>query len=179
MISFNPLWRHQIDFQHHCLFVRGTTVDSPHEGSNADLWCFYYQSGKTVEQTLDLPVFRDAMTIIWRRRNVLNSQYGGSWWPNVYLVPRHLKPLWRNRTVAYLLSCIFFYQNCPVVSATLRKWQRYPMQETTTYCNAVYSRLVFFFLLKRHRMSPVQVVTPYKPIPSCCFIKGTLYFGYA
>ena len=84
-------------------------VDSPHEGTvtrTFDVFCC--QSKKAVEQTLDWPVFRDAMTAIWRRSNVLNSQYGGCWWPNAYLVPRHLKPSWRNRTVAYLSSCIFF-----------------------------------------------------------------------
>ena len=37
-------------------------------------------------------------------------------------------------------------------------------------CNAVYSRLMLFFV-KRHRMLPVQFMTQYKPIPSSCFIK--------
>ena len=81
--------------------------------SNANLWCFFVSLKKTVEQTLDWPAFRDAMTVIWRRRNVLNSQYGGCWWPDAYLVPRHLKPSWRNRTVAYLSSCIFFIKIAP------------------------------------------------------------------
>ena len=34
------------------------------------------------------------------------------------------------------------------------------------------------YFFKRHRMSPVQVVTLYKPKPTCCFIKDGLYFGY-
>ena len=49
-------------------------------------------SEETVEQTLDWPVIRDTMTVNWRRRNVLNSQYGGCRWPDAYLAPRHLKP---------------------------------------------------------------------------------------
>ena len=109
-------------------------VDSPHKGTVTRTFdVFVVSLKKTVEQTLDWPVFRDAMTVIWRRLNVLNSQYGGCWWPNACLVPRHLKPSWRNRTVAYLSPCIFFYQNCPVVSATLRKWQLNPMQETSFF----------------------------------------------
>ena len=39
--------------------------------------------------------------------------YGGCWWSNVYLVPRHLKPSRRNRTVAYLSSCIFLINIVP------------------------------------------------------------------
>ena len=146
VISFNPLWRHQRDFQRYCPFVRGNhtgvKVNSPHEGTvtrTFDVFVISLKKKNPVEQTLDWPQFRDAMTIIWRRRNALNSQYGGCWWPNAYLVPRHLEPSWRNRTVAYLSSCIFFYQNCPVVSATLRKWQRYPMQETSflLFCDCI------------------------------------------
>ena len=157
MISFNPLWRHQIDFQGYCPFVRGTTGQSgfsSQRDSNTDLWCFCCQSEKkTVEQTLDWPVFRDAMTVIWRRRNVLNSRYGGCWWPNAYLVPRHLKPSWRNRTVAYLSSCIFFLLKLSrgisyfVEVATLPNARGFifaflwlHMCIVYNYCNAVYSR---------------------------------------
>ena len=43
----------------------------------------------------------------WRSFDVLNSQHGGCWRPDAYLVPGHLQPSWRNRTVAYLSSCIF------------------------------------------------------------------------
>ena len=72
MISFNPLWRHQIEsFPRYCPFVRETTCQfgfSSQRVSNAELCCFCCQS----EQTLDWPVFRDAMAVIWRRRNVLN-----------------------------------------------------------------------------------------------------------
>ena len=171
---------------------RGQSEFSSRRDSNADLWCFCYQSEKKpVEQTLDWPQFRDAMTIIWRRRNALNSQYGGCWWPNAYLVPRHLEPSWRNRTVAYLSSCIFFLSKLSRGISYFAEVATLPNARdfifaflwlhrciVCNYCNAVYSRLVLF-LLKRHRMSPVQVVTLYKPKTSCCFIKGTLYFGYA
>ena len=39
--------------------------------SNEDLLCFCRQSEQIVEQTIDWPVIRDAMLIIWRRRNAL------------------------------------------------------------------------------------------------------------
>ena len=140
-------------------------VASPHKGTVTRTFDVFVISLKknSVEQTLDWPVFREAMTIIWHRRNVLNSQqgwgqvllavlesststfqicnykykysqyldgikyikyffnqvqvqvpstlvtnnstvsqYGSYWWPNAYLVPRHLKPSCWNRTVAYL-----------------------------------------------------------------------------
>ena len=76
MISFNPLWRHQIEsFPRYCPFVRQTTCQSgfsSQRDSSADICCFCCQSEQTVEQTLDWPVFRDVMAVIWRRRNVLN-----------------------------------------------------------------------------------------------------------
>ena len=90
-------------------------VDSPHKETVTRSFDVFVVSlnKKTVEQTLDWPVFRNATTVIWRRRNVLNSQHGGCWWPDAYLSPRHLKPSWRNRTFAYLLSCIFFRKVVP------------------------------------------------------------------
>ena len=118
------------------------------------------------------------------------------YWIVSIVVAGGLTPIWRqdilNRHgeigLLHIYRHAFFSQNCPVVSATLRKWQRYAMQETSFLlflwlrrcivcndCNAVYSRLVLFFA-KRHRMSPVQGVTLYKPKPRCCFIKGTFVF---
>ena len=55
--------------------MRETTCQcgfSSQRDSNTELCCFCCQSEQTVEQTLVWPVFRDAMAVIWRRRNVLN-----------------------------------------------------------------------------------------------------------
>ena len=166
-------------------------MDSPHKGTvtrTFDVFCC--QSKKTVEQTLDWPVFRDAMTVIWRRRNVLNS-------PSM-VVAGGLTPIWcqdilnRRGEIGQLhiyRHAFFFSKLSRGISyfaevATLPNARDFIFAFlwlhrfiVCNYCNAVYFRLVLF-LLKRHKMSTVQVVTLCKPKPSCCFIKGTLNFGY-
>ena len=122
MISFNPLWRHQIEsLPCHCPFVRETTCQSGYSSqrdSNADLSCFCCQS----EQTLDWPVFRDAMAVIWRRRNVLN-------WIVSMVVAGGPTPIWHQDILKrhgeigqlYIYRYATLFQSCPVVSAALQK----------------------------------------------------------
>ena len=138
-------------------------VDSPHERDSTwtrtfDVCC--QSEKKTVEQTLDWPVFRDAMTVIWRRRNVLNSM----------VVAGGLTPIWCQDILTrrgeigqlHIYRHAFFFQNCPVVSATLRKWQRYPMQETS-------------FLLFCDCIGVLFVITVMQSIPAWCYFFEASY----
>ena len=72
MISFNSLWRHQIDFQRYCPFVRGNhmSVDSPHKG--------------TVTRTFDV------FLSVWK--NLLNK----------HSIGRHFETPWRSFDVAVM-----------------------------------------------------------------------------
>ena len=57
-------------FPRYCPFVWGiylSPVDSPHKGT--DLMLLYCPSEQIVQQTLDWPLIRDVMTVIWRCRN--------------------------------------------------------------------------------------------------------------
>ena len=141
-----------------CVETTGQSGFSSQRESNAGLWCFCCQSEKSCwTNILDWPVFRDAIKVIWRHRNVLKSQYGGCWWPDAYLAPRHLKPSWRNRTVAYLSSCILFRKIAPwyqllcgsghVTQCKKLHFLRFLWLHRCIVCNdcnAVYSRLVLF-----------------------------------
>ena len=67
--TFYPLWCHQMEtFPRYCPFVRLN-----HRSRIFDAFCC--QSKQTAEQTLDWPVIRDVMTVIWRRRNVQRHPY--------------------------------------------------------------------------------------------------------
>ena len=126
MISFNPLWRHQVEsFPHYCPFVRETTCQSgfsSQRDSNADLCCFCSQSEQTVEQTLDWPIFWDAMAVIWRRRNALN-------WIVSMVVAGGPTPNWHQGILKrhgeigqlYIYRYAILFQSCPVISAAMRK----------------------------------------------------------
>ena len=95
---------------------------SSQRDSNANLCCFCCQSEQTVEQTLDWPVFRDAMAVIWRRRNVLN-------WIVSMVVAGGLTPIWHQDILKchgemgqlYIYRYAILFQSWPVVSAALRK----------------------------------------------------------
>ena len=95
---------------------------SSQRDSNADLWCFCCQSEQTVEQTLDWPVFRDAMTVIWRRRNVLN-------WIVGTVVADGPTPIWHQDILnrhgeigqCHIYRYANLFQSCPVASGALRK----------------------------------------------------------
>ena len=167
-------------------------VDSPHKGTATRTFdVFVVSLKKTVEQTLDWPVFRDHTTVIWLHRDVLNSQYCGCWGPDAYLAPRHLKSSWRNRTVAYLSSCIFF--------AKLSRGISY-FAEVATLRNA--RDFIFAFFCDCVGVLFVMIVMQY--IPAWCYflrsviechqyrewhyinlnldaasLKERLYFGYA
>ena len=153
-------------------------VDSPHKGTvtrTFDVFCC--QCKKTVEQTLDWPVFRDTMTVIWRRRNVLNS-------PSM-VVAGGLTPIWCQdilnrrgeigqlhiyRHAFFFIKIVPWYQLLCGSGNVTHAFLWLHRCIVCNYCNAVYFRLVLF-LLKRHKMSTVQVVTLYKPKPSCFSLK--------
>ena len=142
MISFNPLWRHQIEsFPRYCPFVRETTCQSgfsSQRDSNGDLCCFCFQSEQTVEQTLDWSVFRDAMAVIWRRRNVLNLIVS-------MVVAGDPTPIWHQDILKrhgeigqlYIYRYAILFQSCPVVSAALQRQQRCSMQENYGICETM------------------------------------------
>ena len=196
MISFNPLWRHQIDFQRYCPFVRGNhrskwILLTKGQYLNADLWCFCCQSEKNLLNKHSIGRYFETP---WRSFDVAVMYWIVSMVVAGGLTLNRCQYILNRRDEIGQLHiyrhAFFFNQNCPVVSATLRKWQRYPMQETSFLLSCDCIGVLFVIsvrslfphgviFLKRHRMSPVQVVTLYKPKPSCCFIKGTLYFGYA
>ena len=73
------LWWWHYDMEMFSILWRGTfvkwvhqrPVDPAHEGdSNADIWCFHcYQPGQFVEQTVELHVIWDAMTLMWHHHS--------------------------------------------------------------------------------------------------------------
>ena len=105
--------------------MRETTCQSgfsSQRDSNANLCCYCCQSEQTVEQTLDWPVFRDAMAVIWRRRNVLN-------WIVSMVVAGGPTPIWHQDILKchgeigqlYIYRYAILFLSWPVVSAALRK----------------------------------------------------------
>ena len=196
VISFNPLWRHQIYFHRYCPFVRGNhtgvKVNSPHEGTVTRTFDVFVISLK--KKLLNKHSIGRNFETPWRSFDVVVMH-----WIVSMVVAGGLTPIWcqdiLNRRDE--IGQLHIYRHAFFLSKLSRGISYFAEVATLpnardfifaflwlhrcivcNYCNAVYSRLVLF-LLKRHRVSPVQVVTLYKPKTSCCFIKGTLYFGYA
>ena len=135
----------------------GQSEFSSRRDSNADLWCFCYQSEKkllnkhSIGRNFETP---------WRSFDVVVMH-----WIVSMVVAGGLTPIWcqdilnRRDEIGQLHiyhHAFFFYQNCPVVSATLRKWQRYPMQETS-------------FLLFCDCIGVLFVITVMQSIPAWCY----------
>ena len=162
MISYNPLWRHQIErfsaLLSLCAGKPQVKVDSFHRGTVTRTFDVFVVSLKKMLNKLSIGRYFKAP---WRSFDVAVM-----YWIVIMVVAGGLTLIRRQDILNrhseigqwHIYRHAFFSQSCPVVSATLRKWQRYPMQETSFLlllwlhrcivcndCNAVYSRLVLFF----------------------------------
>ena len=167
MISFNPLWRHQIDLQCYCPFVRG----------NHRLKWILLTKGTVLERG-------PLMFVVSLKKKLLNKHsidryFETPWrsfdvvvmyWIVSMVVAGGLTPIWCQDILTrrgeigqlHIYRHAFFFQNCSVVSATLRKWQRYPMQETS-------------FLLFCDCIGVLFVITVMQSIPAWCYFFEASY----
>ena len=127
MVTVNSWWRHDMDT--FCPFVRGIHR-WPVIASKAVRWCFpWCWPGQSVELAVQLPVFWDAMPIMWRQCNINTLQDGeclmGCWkyrrcYPYTWkdgLSINSLRPRWNKRHFADdIFKCIFLNENILISS---------------------------------------------------------------